>query len=91
MFGAQPRTGPTPRPARGGEILARECRCTVRSNGASPEEATMIRQSCATVRSMFSRFSAAANASTLCAVTGSHLRSLGSKASNPPLRQVPVD
>ena len=36
---------------------------------------------------MFSRFSAAAIASTLSAVTGSHLRSLGSKASNPPLRQ----
>jgi hypothetical protein len=36
---------------------------------------------------MFSRFSAAAIASTLSAVTGSHLRSLGSKASNPPRRQ----
>ena len=47
----------------------------------------MIRRTCAAVRSMFSRFSAAAIASTLSAVTGSHLRSLGSKASNPPLRQ----
>ena len=47
----------------------------------------MIRRTCAAVRSMFSRFSAAAIASTLSAVTGSHLRSLGSKASNPPVRQ----
>ena len=47
----------------------------------------MIRRTCAAVRSMFSRFSAAASASTLSAVTGSHLRSLGSSASNPPARQ----
>ena len=47
----------------------------------------MIRRTCAAVRSMFSRFSAAAIASTLSAVTGSHLRSLGSSASNPPARQ----
>ena len=50
----------------------------------------MIRRTCAAVRSMFSRFSAAAIASTLSAVTGSHLRSLGSSASNPPLRQARI-
>ena len=50
----------------------------------------MIRRTCAAVRSMFSRFSAAAIASTLSGVTGSHLRSLGSKASNPPVRQARI-
>ena len=50
----------------------------------------MIRRTCAAVRSMFSRFSAAAIASTLSAVTGSHLRSLGSSASNPPVRQARI-
>ena len=50
----------------------------------------MIRRTCAAVRSMFSRFSAAAIASTLGAVTGSHLRSLGSSASNPPCCQARI-
>jgi hypothetical protein len=61
-------------------------RCSVRSDGAQPEVPRKIRCTWTAVRSGFSRFSAAASASTSPGVRGLACRGEGTSASNPPDR-----
>jgi hypothetical protein len=65
-------------------------RCRVRSDGDHPLLVRRTRATWAAVRSGFSRFSAAARASTSAGVRGVTWRDGGAKASNPPDRQARI-
>jgi hypothetical protein len=65
-------------------------RCKVRSEGDQPPLARRTRATCAAVRAGFSRFSAAARASTSAGVRGVTWRHGGASASNPPDRQARI-
>jgi len=86
----RPRTQPT---GAGVELEAAKCRCNVRCDGAAPPgpaEASRIALICAAVRAGTSRFNAAASSSVAADVVGSQCRVEGSRASNPPRRQVRI-
>ena len=85
--GLEPAEYRRPEPGRVLSPRRAKCRCSVRSR-RPPRAAAQDPPHLAAVRAGFSRLSAAATSSTAAGVRGADCRAQGTRASNPPARQV---